>query len=1041
MFNDDLFTYHPDFIYIEVSYMTKLLGVIIVGQSKGKGRPCCVNSSHRSSPKLTKQLIPNQLWYREGCKNKTCVLGQPITQHIFEWFSSRTSIIKGSTKRNPVQSFQEINRLFCNAVHNFKSGHFVLILGPCSNSTRHLKALADIPWIFVFDFDTESRKSGALSICENIISNRRSFYLSTWTRLPTALSTDATHWCMIRGFQDEDNSMVEDDAKKWYKKTRDSIDNYCKQIAKFMVDVTVIRPVIIWDEDETYLPHLLYLLRKLSENLEVEIGGEESQPDIVFCMPNVPQSEKGNRAYRDMRDEFNFTHVHITPEQVFLSIEDIQPTASNGAVKNHSIPTTDDSDDPDISDRDAAWLKEDLDVLYMSELPPMSVGDFMEEEEQFYKGASLPWDSWYSSMGNGHFDIQRDIASIIINMIRKFHIKDHKDGLITLYHAPGAGGTTIAQRVLWELHTETPCIQLKTNTGSSLEDVITKIHFIYDKSGLQPIVIMIDGDDENRVRRCHQMTHNVCGIILYVKRYPYPMKRDNTIQRFWLSGSVSCQEGNLLASKYSVDCDRDKKEAIISLADDVKKGRQHHLYEFGLAKYLHEYKGVRRYVRGYLMLDETVNEMYNWQKLLGYLALTHYYGHEAIPCQFFVTLLGKPVNWCVSIDDIPAEAREFIVEDTHGGPNYIRISHYIVAKEILEQLLNPRDMRDHGNDEQPESFSMATKGKLADFAIEFIKYAGNNKLKSRQTSLHVRYILTRTFIYRDNQLLGSKEAYEQLIRPLMSQILYDIESKPPYEERMLVLKQLTISFPDNPEFHAHLGRFYAYFLPELEAEAESCLEKALSKCSQDDHQTLKNVYHMYGMVYLRRISQYTGAKLGDRPPIHTDQNYKGNTPPESEFHTIAQKLVGYAHLACQHFTDSRQHIQCGEDESIGYAIVGEMTVRLRVCDYVDNYFLPDGCRGYLHCNNADTEMADFIKDSPGILDYLIMEYYMYINERHDDSFVKNVNWYNTLFKDPKMALDKWTGTDDLSTRRMWIAAYKLKYTKGKDTADLDAITN
>lgn len=70
-------------------------------------------------------------------------------------------------------------------------------------------------------------------------------------------------------------------------------------------------------------------------------------------------------------------------------------------------------------------------------------------------------------------------------------------------------------------------------------------------------------------------------------------------------------------------------------------------------------------------------------------------------------------------------------------------------------------------------------------------------------------------------------------KPVLSRLVLDIHSKGPFfTERLLVLKKLTEAFPNDQNFHAHLGRFYAYCRPNEDDEAEKCLQRATAICEK-----------------------------------------------------------------------------------------------------------------------------------------------------------------------------------------------------------------
>lgn len=267
----------------------------------------------------------------------------------------------------------------------------------------------------------------------------------------------------------------------------------------------------------------------------------------------------------------------------------------------YSLPTADEFSDPSIEESDAAWLREELEILYLTNpytKCQMDINSLEEEGDIFFRGGSLRWFAWYE-VGAGHFDAQRDLMLAIIKTIRVY-IEENRSAVVTLYHAPGSGGTTLAQRVLWEFHIEIPCAHAKLRSALPVSSFIERIEMIYAKTH-KPVLLLVDGDDQVKVKqliRTLKINSRCYIIILYVKRYPYRAKGN----KLFLRGTVSIQEAKRLALKFKNQCKEDgkKQEQLSKLCEDIEVGKEHLVYEFGLATYLHEYKGIERYVKGYL---------------------------------------------------------------------------------------------------------------------------------------------------------------------------------------------------------------------------------------------------------------------------------------------------------------------------------------------------------------------------------------------------------------------------------------------------------
>lgn len=218
----------------------------------------------------------------------------------------------------------------------------------------------------------------------------------------------------------------------------------------------------------------------------------------------------------------------------------------------------------------------------------------------------------------------------------------------------------------------------------------------------------------------------------------------------------------------------------------------------------------------------------------------------------------------VDIDDFSYPIKDFIVVDKNEGrKGNVRICHHIIAQEILQQILgDPKEKFERGPD-----LSKSARQSLESFCIDFIDYASSRK---QQTCGTIAHVLARTFIFRDNREI-SETAEQGRRKPRLARIIIDISSKQPlFTERLNVLKKLTDAFPEDPNFIAHLGRFYAHCRPDDKKIAEQCLQKALDlaneqtkgkKIEELDERwklSLMHIYHMYGTIIQKQIAMYTG---------------------------------------------------------------------------------------------------------------------------------------------------------------------------------------
>ncbi|XP_078309387.1 uncharacterized protein LOC144617832 isoform X2 [Crassostrea virginica] len=1049
----DYFTTLPHFQYFEFEDAERPYGIFEIPSSYGTGQPSITKSKLENLEKAVVFWDSNQLFFRNSASTTPLSLSDPQLAMIYQWFagnrdngSTTKQITKSETRvgheissssanmllpvsnDSKVEMKKEPLEIFRNVVKEFRKGKYILLAGNVPTGINNLEAISTVPWMYVFDFDTCSRDSGLLSINEPFIRKRRSLHLSNWRQQPGGISETGTTWTFLRGRRDNPESMFKYniDIRGWFQEVKCNMDLHIEQIQKYIEDYTVVSVVVFWPIDELMIQHMHKLLIRMDEGLD-------PKPMVVLCIAGKPATDIGNSVLTLLKTELgdNLTVIECELNRICKCIIDITKHQQIVSRIKYSLPTADDFDDPSIEDADAAWLREELEVLYLSNpytKCKQDVKSLEEEGDNFFRGGTLRWFAWYE-VGHGHFDAERDLMSNITRKI-KANIDENRSGKVTLCHAPGSGGTTLAQRILWDFHKDVPCAQVKLRSSLPISSLVERIEMVYAKTH-KPVLLLIDGDDEGKVKQLNRIlkiNSRCCSIILYVKRYPYKVTGNHT----FLNGTVSIQEAKRLALKFKNQCREDakKQEQLSKLCDDVENGKEHQVYEFGLATYLHEYLGIEKYVKGYLWpFGKKVTDFTTGRKILCFLSLAYYYGQVALPLQFFCGLIKKPSNYLVEMDDLPEPVSQFVVFDKNEcKTNNIRICHYFVAKEILEQVLG------NGSKERTSQLCPSAKQKLADICEQFIAYASRKSVKA----YNIVYILARMFIFRDNIDIG-ENAEQTKKKPLLSRLVLDIHSKGPlFTERLNVLKKLTEAFPNDQNFHAHLGRFYAYFRPGEEDEAEKCLQKATAICEKqignkskeelDEKllQSLMHIYHIYGTIFQKRIAKYTGQSPTDEPEIETD---------DEAFDDRLDELIRCAKYSSEYFEKCRFYTPDGFESCFGF--VGEITVRLQICDFIERNFRAgqelSGIKGYLSSNDKRYSTGKkFVQKSVYCIDNLLMECLKTVDEEDIDHSVQRVIfWYNHLFSKHAVNLEDLAKGDDIHAYRLQIAAKKLKYSRGE----------
>ena len=1074
MFPKGLLSSIPVFRYWEVLCGNTRIGVVEIENSSSRGSPSIVINDDMAASKLRK----GQLLSRKKGRNVLVSPTDPLHHKICEWFrtkgtrdgdqrsrspnvnpyqkaissQSHSQSVQGPPHQQVTQHSVQQEKSYAataspaasskaqqllKALNNFQKVHFVLISGSMRIACSNVEALAGAPWIAVYDFNVQGRDTGLLGILEDGIKKRRSLSVLTWYDSCKGITEKGTQWWSLRGRREIPESHTPDVVQDWFMQVKDKLERLCLELARFAEDYTVLSVLVLWPDSELEARCIHKFLSKLQEHVHSK---------IIICFSDSTKDHTLSKAativryeFEESIEEFNVNLGDFCSE-VELLLQGTWPLEKF----QYQLPSAE-SKLAILKEEDAAWLAQDLEVLYLQSphTKALTEQDLREEADTFFRGGAMNWSTLYDTKYD-HFDVKRLVSKDIISYILKEFLDDGRNGMVTVYHAPGAGGSTMTRRVLWDLHEKAPCVHVKQRSGSFMEEMAARLVFLYDKCRV-PVIALMDGEDENRVKQLSRQLqrHNV--VILYVKRFPYPAQNVKASKgTFYLPGCVEHEESEKLALRYMQQCegDQQKIQALLKLDSDVHQGREkHQMYEYGMTVYLHEFQGVRAYVRGHLQIEEShQTELQPWQKCLGFLALVYYYGQSSLPCQFFVNLLGKSSNYKLELhEDFPYKVKVFVVQDNNEGKAHcIRIGHYIIAKEILEQVLVRRTRHASGKGDR---LSPDARRKLKDFSIDFISEATKKKIKTSLMSQTISYILAKAFIFRDNEEMGDIDTQgpesQTKRKPQFSQIMTDLDSDPPYHGRLEVLQKLCDTFPTDPNFRAHLGRFYTCCRPEAEEEAEKHFQEALRLCnalspSKDAHEiddksklTLMHIYHMYGMFFQVRINKF----IKSCPDLR--ENKRG-------FEEMLDLIVDNACRACENFMNSRNATPSGHEES--YIYTNEIHVRLHTCDFVNRFF-PGGMQEFLAQSQATEGASDtakaFITESVTEIDSLIMECY---DVQVDNMFQlqKYVSWFTSLFSSCTIQLQSLLKTDRLATLRLTITATKLKYRRSEDIIWVDS---
>ncbi len=779
----------PQFFYSVFEHEGKQFGIIKIPVSK--------DGPYIPIKDVGNGIRRGQIYFRRGSKNDCAVTHEDYFRILHTVENADELVAPTGENLNPV--WEDL----MESVHGFKNTRsYILLASPFSGKElNYLKPVSLIPWSAVFDFDPESDSSGLLYQIKADLIKYRSLHLAISHEYLPFNPERATYWFFTRGLEGRQNTIQVGAWKEWVKHSKAELNQQFNRLASSLLP-SPITCIALWYNENLSL--------HLRSTLEAVLSSFGDSVEIVIVTHN-----DGNLMH--VADEFDAKLVNIPLNQLCSGLESylvsgdsdrwVIPSSSGAPV---SLPV-----------QDQRWLEEELEIVHLDVgLKPSKERNVGRD---FLRGSNI---TWYE-LGL-HYDVDRDIVSKLKPQI-EYDLKQRRSVRVNIYHAPGAGGTTVARRVLWDFHKTFPCAILnRTNPPDTAE----RLYKLCSLTG-QPALLLVDGSKiaERQVEELFNIlrSRHIPVVILQVLRR---FKKQSEAKRaFYLTKELSQEEAYRFLHVFSREKPEKEKELeqLITLPDP----RVRTPFYFGLQTFGRNFLGLEPYVNARISALGSIQ-----RKVMVFLALAHHYGQKAIPAQAFNKLFGLPKTKTIDFKEaLGDEAFDLVVEDKKG---IYRTAHDLLATETLEQLICP-----------PNTDRLNWRQNLSIWAVEFAKFCRGDEPVPSEEMLE---IVRRVFIYRDNtDLLGK----EQSANRLFAELFEDIPSR---EGKLEVLRALTDVYYEEAHFWAHLGRFYSIEMQYFD-DALDCINKAISLQTKDHV-----LHHMKGMVFRSKIRQLIDNK-GDLEDI------------------------------------------------------------------------------------------------------------------------------------------------------------------------------
>ncbi|KAK3713159.1 hypothetical protein QZH41_010061 [Actinostola sp. cb2023] len=398
-------------------------------------------------------------------------------------------------------------RRFCDNVNHFDhhKNNYILITDAMSpENLEHFSVLRSVPWKIVLDFDPSSEehgmyndfvtKDGKNSLIDMTTPEELRRQHASTVNLARHIDPRKTHWLFVNGREKDNlaNGGVQT-LHDWKSSSLKHISRFLscssdpEKLDKHKPVICVILPFL----KET-LPFLEVTLERLFENFD------------EFRLHLVGVKHENIHNLQSRFDGFDIRVTDLSPDLLSLGLKGLLQVSSG---KEYRLPMFQAELSAKLTPHQYLFLQEYLDVLYdgCEDLP--KVDDLDDEEklntilkehrESFLSGN---WISFVSLYDN--HDARREVGEKVRNYIQRLLEQGPTHStVLEIRHSPGTGGTTIARRVLWDLHNSYPCaIARLEDHRYDFDDDFNFINALADRiSDIQDIcqmipLILLDGN-------------------------------------------------------------------------------------------------------------------------------------------------------------------------------------------------------------------------------------------------------------------------------------------------------------------------------------------------------------------------------------------------------------------------------------------------------------------------------------------------------------------------------------------------------------------
>ena len=442
---------------------------------------------------------------------------------------------------------------------------------------RDWAAMASVRWNVIIDFDTGTDTDGNYAVAKAQFGERQALYISALDDSP-AITARSTAWVAAAGLDSRPTTNPTENWRDWNRSKAPQLERTMNELARITEPAPVT--VVIFGGEPSHV----------STTCEIIDRAFTDRVDYVLANPNL-------EPFANIEERFEASTVAISLRGVSQGLREIGEDAE--LTKEILFPRLGGGTVAVSPDR-ARWIEDQLEMVHFD---ISSTTYHQTEDDSFLKGATVSWNDL-----NSRFDIDRDITIKLEQQIFK-ELEDRATRRVNFWHWPGAGATTVARRIAWNLHRQFPTV---VALEIQPQDTAERLQHLFGITRM-PVFVIIDLPDipKEVVDRLYDTlrSSHIPAVLFNIERRFHSAVGTNRERTglHYLDAILTTTEAVRLCGVLSARVP-DRRSDLESLVDEPDRRKRSPFY-FGLAAYGRDFRGLESYVETRLSsAPETVSD-------------------------------------------------------------------------------------------------------------------------------------------------------------------------------------------------------------------------------------------------------------------------------------------------------------------------------------------------------------------------------------------------------------------------------------------------